>query len=96
MISPSSTYSSRLTHSLQTRFPPVTSLLVVAVKITGPWKAAILYVLGDGSAANAHYDTVLGAQFHDLAQHEGLPLAAFIEVLCENFVKYVRSLATNF
>ena len=53
-------------------------------------------MLGDGSAANAHYDTVLGAQFHDLAQHEGLPLAAFIEVLCENFVKYVRSLATNF
>lgn len=59
------------------------------VKITGPWKEAILYVLGRASP-NAHYDTIFSRQFFDLNQHKDVPLEDFIEILCENFTKYQR------
>jgi len=57
-------------------------------KITGPWKAAILYVLG--RQENAHYDDVFKQQFFDLNQHKDLPLGDFIDVLCDNFTRYQR------
>ena len=57
-------------------------------KITGPWKAAIRYVLRLDS--NAHYDAIFKRQFFDLKQHAALPLAAFVEVLCEHFTRYQR------
>ena len=56
--------------------------------ISGPWKAAILYVLN--RAPNSHYDDVTGRQFFDLQQHESLPLQPFIEVLADNFTRYQR------
>jgi hypothetical protein len=58
------------------------------VKITGPWKEAIMYVLN--RAPNAHYDEIFEPQFFDLNQHERLPLTDFIEVLCDNFTRYQR------
>lgn len=58
------------------------------VKITGPWKEAILYVLG--RSRNAHYDSIFQRQFFDLNQHERLPLDAFVDVLCANFTRYQR------
>ena len=57
-------------------------------KITGPWLQAIKYVLNE--APDDHYEAVFEKQFFDLNQHEQLPLADFIEVLCENFTKYQR------
>ena len=57
-------------------------------KITGPWRQAILYVLNRTS--NAPYDAIFAPQFSDLNQHERLPLAAFIDALCENFTRYQR------
>eukprot|EP00746_Dinoflagellata_sp_MGD_P124033 gnl/MRDRNA2_/MRDRNA2_58642_c0_seq1.p1 gnl/MRDRNA2_/MRDRNA2_58642_c0~~gnl/MRDRNA2_/MRDRNA2_58642_c0_seq1.p1 ORF type:complete len:1612 (+),score=292.79 gnl/MRDRNA2_/MRDRNA2_58642_c0_seq1:504-4838(+) len=59
------------------------------IKITGPWKEAILYVLNAGSP-NTHYDAIFSQQFFDLNQHEKLPLGEFIEALCNNFCKYQR------
>ena len=59
------------------------------VKITGPWKAAILYALN--RASSAHYDAVFARQFFDLHQHADLPLPAFVDALCDNFVKYQRT-----
>eukprot|EP00937_MAST-01D_sp_MAST-1D-sp2_P002830 g2830.t1 len=56
------------------------------VKISGPWREAILYVLD--RATNAHYDAIFQKQFFDLNQHEALPLEDFIDRLCENFTKY--------
>jgi hypothetical protein len=58
------------------------------MKITGPWREAILYVIGRKS--NPHYERVFARQFFDLNQHAALPLPAFVEVLCENFTKYQR------
>jgi len=58
------------------------------VKITGPWLQAIKYVLN--KAPDAHYEAVFEKQFFDLNRHKDLPLADFIEVLCENFTKYQR------
>ena len=58
------------------------------VKITGPWLQAIKYVLK--KAPDDHYEAVFEKQFFDLNQHEQLPLADFIDVLCENFTKYQR------
>jgi hypothetical protein len=58
------------------------------VKISGPWKQAILYVLGQ--ASNPHYDDIFRNQFFDLNQHKDVPLDAFIDILCENFTKYQR------
>jgi hypothetical protein len=66
------------------------------VKITGPWKKAILYVIaggrngGGGPNSNPHYDAIFSKQFFDLKQHAALPLTDFIEVLCENFCRYQR------
>ena len=57
-------------------------------KISGPWKAAILYVLN--RAANKHYDRIFRHQFFDLNQHEELPLVDFIDILCANFTRYQR------
>jgi hypothetical protein len=57
-------------------------------KITGPWLNAIKYVLN--RAPNAHYESIFSKQFFDLNQHQGMPLAHFIDVLCENFTKYQR------
>jgi hypothetical protein len=59
-------------------------------KITGPWKQAILYVIG--RATNAHYDSIFEKQFFDLNQHKNLPLDDFVEVLCENFTRYQRKI----
>lgn len=59
------------------------------LKISGPWKNAILYVLGRGER-NPHYDTIFRRQFFDLNQHRDLPLTDFIDVLCDNFTKYQR------
>lgn len=59
------------------------------VKITGPWKAAILYALN--RTASPHYDGIFSRQFFDLHQHADLPLPAFVDRLCENFVKYQRT-----
>lgn len=43
------------------------------VKITGPWKDAILYVLNRGSE-NPHYNAIFEKQFFDLNQHKDMPL----------------------
>lgn len=56
--------------------------------ITGPWKEAILYALC--KSENPHYDSIISPQFFDLNQHTDLPLATFIDALCENFTKYQR------
>ena len=58
------------------------------IKISGPWRAAIMYVLN--RERNAHYDAVFERQFFDLNQHEDEPLVSFIDILCENFTKYQR------
>ena len=60
----------------------------VGTKITGPWRAAIEYVLG--IRGNADYDAIFERQFFDLNQHEQLPLADFIDTLCDNFTRYQR------
>jgi hypothetical protein len=57
-------------------------------KITGPWLEAIRYVLNNNQ--NEHYEAVFQKQFFDLNQHEHLPLAQFVEVLCGNFTRYQR------
>lgn len=57
--------------------------------ISGPWKEAILYVLGRGGD-NAHYNSIFEKQFFDLNQHRHLPLSDFIETLCDVFTKYQR------
>jgi hypothetical protein len=57
-------------------------------KITGPWRNAILYVLGQPQ--NKHYDAIFKPQFFDLNQHEHLPLSDFVDVLCDNFTRYQR------
>ena len=59
------------------------------IKITGPWRNAILYVLN--KHRNKYYDRIFERQFFDLQQHEQLPLASFVDVLCDNFTKYQRS-----
>lgn len=41
------------------------------IKITGPWREAILYVLN--RSANQHYDAIFEPQFFNLNQHEHLP-----------------------
>ena len=58
------------------------------VKITGPWKEAIVYCLKDRK--NRHYDEIFSRQFCDLNQHKKLPLTDFIDVLCDNFTRYQR------
>ncbi|KAL7554568.1 hypothetical protein ACHAWF_019036 [Thalassiosira exigua] len=58
------------------------------VQITGPWKEAILYVLGH--ATEPHYDSIFEKQFVNIDQHKTLPLREFIEVLSENFTRYQR------
>ncbi len=58
------------------------------VKIAGPWKEAIKYVINPTS--NEHYDATFEPQFFDLDQHEHLPLPDFVDVLCANFTKYQR------
>jgi hypothetical protein len=60
------------------------------IKITGPWKEAILYVLSRTEIK--HYDEVFEKQFFDLTQTEHLPLGNFVDELCENFTKYQRSI----
>lgn len=62
------------------------------VNISGPWRAAILYVIhGDrGVCHHSHYDEIFSEQFFDLNQHKNLPLDDFIDVLCDNFCKYQR------
>ena len=59
-------------------------------KITGPWLAAIKYVLG--FEKNAHYEALFREQFVDLDQHADLPLPTFVDALCENFCKYQRQI----
>lgn len=62
-----------------------------AVRITGPWREAILYVLKRGHG-DAHYDSIFSKQFFNLNQKhlKDLPLVEFIAVLCENFTRYQR------
>ena len=60
------------------------------IKITGPWKEAILYVLSRTEIK--HYDEGFEKQFFDLTQTEHLPLDNFVDELCENFTKYQRSI----
>ena len=57
-------------------------------KITGPWRAAIVYALD--RSTNLHYDALFAPQFFDLDQHEALPLTPFIELLCDQFTRYQR------
>jgi hypothetical protein len=57
-------------------------------KISGPWKAAIVYVLGGRSSD--HYDSIFRKQFFDLNGHKSMPLDGFIDKLCDNFTKYQR------
>jgi len=57
-------------------------------KISGPWKDAILYVLGVKS--NPDYEKIFSRQFFDLDKHKNHSLPEFVEVLCENFTKYQR------
>lgn len=57
-------------------------------KIAGPWREAILYVLGRSS--NAHYDEIFQAQFFNVNEHADKPLNEFVEILCENFKSYQR------
>jgi hypothetical protein len=59
------------------------------VKIAGPWKEAILYVL-NRAQANPHYDDIFQKQFFDLNQYKHAPLQDFIDTLCDNFTKYQR------
>jgi len=59
-------------------------------KITGPWKRAILYVLGGGNVGNEHYDSIFEQQFFNLNQYADAPLAEFVDVLCKNFTRYQR------
>ena len=59
------------------------------VKITGPWKEAILYVLNK-AGPNSHYNKIFKGQFFDLNQHQDAPLEEFIDILCDNFTKYQR------
>ena len=56
-------------------------------KIAGPWLEAIKYVLNE--APNAHYESIFEKQFFDLNQHKDLSLDDFVEVLSDNFTKYV-------
>jgi len=56
--------------------------------ISGPWKEAILYVLGRSD--NSHYDSIIRTQFFDLSQYKDIPLDGFVSVLCENFKRYQR------
>ena len=58
------------------------------VKISGPWRAAILYALE--KQQNEHYDAIFEGQFFDLNQHQALPLPAFVDALCDNFTRYQR------
>ena len=58
------------------------------VKISGPWRAAILYALE--KQQNEHYDAIFNGQFFDLNQHQALPLPAFVDALCDNFTRYQR------
>jgi hypothetical protein len=58
-------------------------------KISGPWREAILYVLGRANP-NSHYDSIFKRQFLELDQHQDVPLSNFIDVMCENFMKYQR------
>lgn len=57
-------------------------------KISGPWKAAIVYVLAGRSSD--HYDSIFRKQFFDLNEQKSMPLDEFIDVLCDNFTKYQR------
>mmetsp|Transcript_16564 Transcript_16564/g.40507 ORF Transcript_16564/g.40507 Transcript_16564/m.40507 type:complete len:2315 (+) Transcript_16564:297-7241(+) len=59
------------------------------VKIAGPWKEAILYVL-NRAESNTHYDDIFKRQFFDLNQYQNATLDDFIDHLCENFTKYQR------
>jgi hypothetical protein len=59
------------------------------VKIAGPWKEAILYVLNRADS-NPHYDEIFERQFFDLNQYRDASLDDFIDRLCENFTKYQR------
>ena len=43
------------------------------VKISGPWREAILYVLNRASS-NSHYDAIFEQQFFNLNQYEHMPL----------------------
>jgi len=56
------------------------------VKISGPWKEAILYAHGESS--NAHYDEIFSKQFTDLNRFKDLPLVEFIDAMSTSFVRY--------
>lgn len=49
------------------------------VKITGPWKAAILYVITKKESSNPHYDAIFAQQFFNLNQYKDMPLDAVRE-----------------
>ena len=56
-------------------------------KITGPWVAAILYVIGK-SKAILKYDDIIKEQFFEINQYEKLPITEFIDRLCVHFTDY--------
>jgi len=58
------------------------------VKISGPWKAAILYALG--KVPNARYDAIFAPQFFDLSRYRDLAIPAFVDELCANFTRYQK------
>lgn len=55
-------------------------------KVTGPWMHSLKYVIGNCS--DTHYDEILKTQFFEINDHRDLNLTEFIDVLCENFIKY--------
>eukprot|EP00804_Cyclotella_cryptica_P011896 CCRYP_004399-RA/>CCRYP_004399-RA protein AED:0.06 eAED:0.06 QI:211/0.78/0.8/1/0.71/0.6/15/1860/1813 len=61
----------------------------ISGELFSPWKEAILYVL-NRTKKNAQYDSIFDKQFFDLNQHKTLPLREFIDVLCNNFMRYQR------
>ena len=58
------------------------------VKISGPWREAISYVLGH--AANRRYDQLFRPQFHDVDAHQNAALPDFVDALCDVFTKFQR------
>lgn len=61
------------------------------VKITGPWRNAILYVIAHQQASSAkHYDNIFSEQFFNINEFSDMPLTQFIDKVCENFTKYQR------
>lgn len=76
------------------------------LKITGPWREAMLYVLKPGTNKNAHYDDIFKKQFFDLNRLKDLPLDAVSDVsscvlnvdtlALTHFSQFIEVLSDNF